>query len=153
MITQNSPEEPALNEFLCFAVYSAGHAFIRHYKPLLEEIGLTYTQFLTMMCLWREDGQTVGELGETLFLESSTLTPLLKRLEANGYLNRVRDGVDQRQVRINLTDTGKALRDRAIKIPACVFEGLTLPNEASAKLTSEIIEVRDALNAKARQGS
>ena len=93
-----------LGEFLCFAVYSASHAFNRVYKPLLDELGLTYPQYLVMVLLWEQDDQTVGSLGEKLFLESSTLTPLLKRLEALGYVKRTRDPVDERQVRVRLTD-------------------------------------------------
>src|SRR5258706_16439520 len=102
-----------LGEFLCFAVYSASHAFNRVYKPLLDELGLTYPQYLVMVLLWEQDDQTVGSLGEKLFLESSTLTPLLKRLEALGYVKRTRDPVDERQVRVRLTERGRALRERA----------------------------------------
>src|SRR5258707_12339396 len=92
-----------LGEFLCFAVYSANHAFNRVYKPLLDELGLTYPQYLVMVLLWERDDQTVGSLGEKLFLESSTLTPLLKRLEASGYIRRTRDPDDERQERACLT--------------------------------------------------
>src|SRR5438874_8124185 len=90
------------SDFLCFAVYSASHAFNRVYKPLLDELGLTYPQYLVMVLLWEQDDQTVGSLGEKLFLESSTLTPLLKRLEALGQVKRNRDQVDERQVRVRL---------------------------------------------------
>src|SRR5258708_29630936 len=110
-----------LGEFLCFAVYSANHAFNRVYKPLLDELGLTYPQYLAMVVLWEEDDQTVGSLGERLFLESSTLTPLLKRLEALGHVRRSRDPSDERQVRIRLTEKGHALRVPAQKIPSCIL--------------------------------
>ena len=107
---QEQDDALRLSEFLCFAVYSASHAFNRVYKPLLDELGLTYPQYLAMVLLWERDDQTVGSLGEKLFLESSTLTPLLKRLEALGHIRRTRDPNDERQVRVRLTDKGRAIR-------------------------------------------
>ncbi len=95
--------------FLCFAVYSANLAFNRAYKPLFEGLGLTYPQYVALVALNEEDGQTVSQLGQKLFLESSTLTPLLKRLEANGYVTRRRDSEDERQVRVSLTPRGKSV--------------------------------------------
>ncbi|MCW5689006.1 MAG: MarR family transcriptional regulator, partial [Pseudolabrys sp.] len=100
-------------DLLCFAIYSAGHAFNRVYKPLLDKLGLTYPQYLVMVALWAENDQTVGQIGDTLFLESSTLTPLLKRLEGLGLLTRRRDPEDERQVRLCLTDKGDALRKQS----------------------------------------
>ena len=88
-----------LGDFLCFAVYSANLAFGRAYKPILDQVGLTYPQYITIVALWEEDNQTVGSLGEKLFLESNTLTPLLKKLEAMGYVRRERAAADERQVR------------------------------------------------------
>src|SRR5215467_6167202 len=105
-----------LGDFLCFAIYSTGHAFNRVYQPLLRDLGLTYPQFIAMILLWDQDGQTVGELGQRLSLQSNTLTPMLKRLEALGYIKRSRDAADERQVRINLTDAGRKLRPRAVDI-------------------------------------
>lgn len=98
-----------LSNFLCFAVYSANLAFGRAYKPILDKLGLTYTQYVTMVALSEEDEQTVGALGEKLFLESNTLTPILKKLEAEGYLVRRRDPADERQVRVTLTPAGHRL--------------------------------------------
>ena len=98
-----------LSNFLCFAIYSANLAFGRAYKPLLDKLGLTYTQYVTMVALSEEDEQTVGTLGEKLFLESNTLTPILKKLESEGYLQRRRDPADERQVRVTLTATGRKL--------------------------------------------
>ena len=95
---------PKLENFLCFAVYAAGHALTRVYKPLLDAIDLTYPQYLVMVSLWQKDRQTVGQIGEQLFLESSTLTPLLKRLETAGLVERQRNATDQRQVHITLTE-------------------------------------------------
>jgi DNA-binding MarR family transcriptional regulator len=106
------PTDLKLNDFLCFAVYAAGHGFNRVYKPLLEPPGLTYPQYLVMTALWERDDQTVGALGERLPLESNTLTPLLKRLESQGRIRRVRDPRDERQVRVQLTDAGGARRAR-----------------------------------------
>src|SRR4051812_24575827 len=97
-------ELPKLGDFLCFAVYSANLAYGRAYKPILDELGLTYTQWIAIVALWEQDAQTVSSLGEKLFLESNTLTPILKKLEALGYLQRRRDAADERQVIVSLTD-------------------------------------------------
>ncbi|MFL6696918.1 MAG: MarR family winged helix-turn-helix transcriptional regulator, partial [Vitreoscilla sp.] len=102
-------ELPKLGDFLCFAVYSANLAYGRAYKPILDELGITYTQWITIVALWEQDEQTVGGLGEKLFLESNTLTPILKKLEALGFLVRRRDPQDERQVIVKLTDAGRAL--------------------------------------------
>jgi MarR family transcriptional regulator, organic hydroperoxide resistance regulator len=134
-----------LSEFLCFAVYSASHAFNRVYKPLLDELGLTYPQYLVMVLLWEQDDQTVGSLGEKLFLESSTLTPLLKRLEALGHVKRTRDPVDERQVRVCLTDKGRAMREKARGIPDCILEASGLEIDQLRRLQSELVALRTAL--------
>ena len=114
-MTTPAPSDPKLDDFLCFAVYSASHAFNRLYKPLLDELGLTYPQYLVMVTLWERDDRTVGEIGERLFLESNTLTPLLKRMEAAGLVSRSRDPADERQVRLRLTAEGKGLVEKARK--------------------------------------
>ena len=101
-----------LSNFLCFAVYSANLAFGRAYKPILEPLGLTYTQYIAMVALCEKDDLTVGELGEKLFLESNTLTPILKKLESTGYIQRRRDPADERQVRVSLTPAGRSLLDQ-----------------------------------------
>lgn len=98
-----------LSNFLCFAVYSANLAFGRAYKPLLDKVGLTYTQYIAMVALSDEDEQTVSALGDKLFLESNTLTPILKKLEQTGYIRRHRDPADERQVRVSLTPGGRKL--------------------------------------------
>jgi MarR family transcriptional regulator, organic hydroperoxide resistance regulator len=116
---------PRLGEFVCFSVYALEHAFTRLYKPLLDRLGLTYPQYLVMVCLWEQDEQTVGSLGARLGLESSTLTPLLKRMEANGLLHRRRDRADERQVRVTLSGAGVALRERAKAVPACLGAALS----------------------------
>src|ERR1017187_7339197 len=98
-----------LSNYLCFAVYSANLAFGRAYKPILDAVGLTYTQYIAMVAMSEADEQTVGELGEKLFLESNTLTPILKKLEQTGYISRIRDPADERQVRVSLTAAGRRL--------------------------------------------
>ena len=140
------PQAPLkLDSFLCFAVYSVNHAFNRVYKPLLDRLKLTYPQYLAMAILWERDDQTVGSLGEKLFLESSTLTPMLKRLEALKYISRIRDRDDERQVRVCLSKTGLALREKAQEIPACIIEATGLNPEGVAKLKEEITKLRVSL--------
>src|SRR5713226_8558456 len=135
----------SLDSFLCFAIYSAGHAFNQFYRPLLEAAGLTYPQYLVMVTLWAQNDQTVKTLGEKLLLESSTLTPLLKRLEASGYLTRSRDPDDERQVRVRLTAAGRALKSRARGIPVCVEGTLGLSNDALKKVQADVLAIRDRL--------
>jgi MarR family transcriptional regulator, organic hydroperoxide resistance regulator len=134
-----------LREFLCFAVYSAGHAFNRVYKPLLDELGLTYPQYIAMVLLWERDGQTVGELGERLFLQSNTLTPLLKRLEMLGYVKRSRDLADERLVRVRLTESGRNLRANALHIPECILAASGLDDRKSKQLLAGITALRQTL--------
>jgi len=134
-----------LDEFLCFAVYSAGHAFNRLYRPLLDRLGLTYPQYLTMVVLWEGDDRTVGELGERLGLESSTLTPLLKRLEAMGLVSRARDTRDERVVRIRLTEAGRALEAPACAVPGELLAASGLDLERLARIRAELTELNAAL--------
>jgi len=101
-----------LSKFLCFAVYSANLAFGRAYKPILDAMGLTYTQYIAMVALSETDDQTVSTLGEKLFLESNTLTPILKKLEQSGFIRRARDPADERQVRVSLTPAGRRLLEK-----------------------------------------
>jgi DNA-binding MarR family transcriptional regulator len=134
-----------LDDFLCFAIYSANHALNRVYKPLLDEIGLTYTQYIAMVTLWEQDDRTVGSLGEKLFLESSTLTPVLKRLEGLGLIARTRDKTDERQVRVQLTAAGRALQARAKTIPPCILDASGLEVAELARLKEEIATLRSSL--------
>ena len=107
-----------LENQLCFPLYACAREVIRQYKPFLDELCLTYTQYIAMMVLWEEGQMGVKELGEKLFLESGTLTPLLKKLEARGLITRTRDAEDERRLNIALTPDGAALRERALDIPA-----------------------------------
>jgi len=134
-----------IDNFVCFALYSAGHAFTRLYKPLLEPLGLTYPQYLVMAVLWEKDDRPVGEIGEKLLLESSTLTPLLKRLEAAGLVRRTRDRVDERVVRIQLTPKGAALKEKAISIPQAIGCSTSLSIPEVMKLTDDIKALRKKL--------
>lgn len=137
------PKSPRLADFLCFAVYSANLAYGRAYKPILDELGLTYTQWIAIVALWEEDDQTVGGLGERLFLESNTLTPILKKLEAMGYVTRRRDPADERQVRVGLTEEGRRLRERGLTMTLVRQTGL--PPEEFARLQKSISRLRDNL--------
>ncbi|CAM3648030.1 MarR family winged helix-turn-helix transcriptional regulator [Paracidovorax anthurii] len=134
-----------LDNQVCFALYSASLAMTKLYKPLLDAIGLTYPQYVAMLALWERDGATVSELGERLFLDSGTLTPLLKRLEAAGHLTRARDAEDERRVRIHLTPAGRALRARAERIPGCVLQSTQCTLPELAALTQQLALLRDRL--------
>ncbi|MDB5964282.1 MAG: marR family protein [Polaromonas sp.] len=132
-----------LDDFLCFAIYSANLAFGRAYKPILEELGLTYTQYITVIALWEEDNQTVSGLGDKLFLESNTLTPILKKLEAMGYLVRQRDRADERQVRVSLTDAGRRLREKGLGMNLVEASGLSA--EEFPKMQKAVATLRNSL--------
>lgn len=136
-----------LDNQLCFAVYAASHAFNRVYRKLLGALDLTYPQYLALLVLWERDGLAVKAIGEKLFLDSGTLTPLLKRLETTGYVRRVRNPDDEREVRIVLTPQGHALRDKAETIPfeiGCV-SGMSL--EEMGALKERLVTLREALKA------
>lgn len=146
MATRPNPDDLLkIDNFICFALYSAGHAFTRLYKPLLEPLGLTYPQYLVMAVLWEKNDQTVGEIGEKLLLESSTLTPLLKRLETAGMVRRTRDRDDERVVRIQLTPEGAALKQKAVGIPQAIGCSTTLSIPEVMKLTDDIKALRKKL--------
>ena len=132
-----------LGDFLCFAVYSANLAFGRAYRKGLEDLGLTYPQWIAIVALWEQDGQTVSELGEKMFLESNTLTPVLKKLETMGYLRRQRDPADERQVRVSLTDEGRLLREKGTHMNLVASTGLK-PDEF-VRLQETVVTLRDNL--------
>ncbi len=121
-----APEAPQLADFLCFAIYSANLAYGKAYKQILDKEGITYTQYIALVALSEQDHQTVGSLGEKLFLESNTLTPILKKLEALGYVTRQRDPDDERQVIVSLTDAGQALRAQTLEMDLIAATGLSL---------------------------
>ena len=134
-----------LDGFVCFSVYAVGHALNRLYKPLLDPLGLTYPQYLAMVVLWGEDRLTVGEICERLFLESSTVTPLLKRMEAAGLITRMRDEDDERQVRIHLTRRGAALRRSAREIPHCILDATGRSGASLHRLAADLAALRRAI--------
>lgn len=136
----------ALENQFCFALYSSSLALTKTYKPLLDELGLTYPQYLVMLVLWEHDGILVKDIGKALFLDSGTLTPLLKRLEANGLLQRQRDEDDERQVRIKLTDTGKNLRNAALGIPEKILCASGQNKETLVQLREQLNSLREELH-------
>lgn len=127
-----------LDNQLCFALYGAANRMTRLYRPMLDALGLTYPQYLAMLVLWEASPRTVGALGEALDLDSSTLTPLLKRLEAGGLVTRDRDPEDERRVIVALTDQGRALRDQAVSIPEKLFCALDMPPDAVGALRERL---------------
>jgi len=149
MPSRAAPAENALllDNQLCFALYSASLAMTKLYKPLLEELGLTYPQYLVMLVLWEADGVMVSEIGHRLSLDSGTLTPLLKRLEAAGLISRMRDVQDERRVHIHLTQAGRKLKTRAAKVPACVAAASQCPLPDIVQLTKQVRALRDRLAA------
>lgn len=136
-----------LSNQLCFAIYSAGHAFNRVYKPLLDRLGLTYPQYLVMLVLWERDGVPVKDIGERLFLDSGTLTPLLKRLEAADLIKRTRNARDERQVMIALTAKGGALKEKARAVPQSILAASACSVGELVGMKNEIVALRDRLNA------
>ena len=151
--TEKAPADAPLllGNQLCFAVYSTAHAFTRFYKPLLGRLGLTYPQYLVMLVLWERDGVPVKDIGERLFLDSGTLTPLLKRLEAAGLLKRTRSSEDERQVLIALTPQGHALKEKARGVPQSILAASECSVAELSALKREMAALRDRLNAALRE--
>lgn len=136
-----------LDNQLCFALYSASLSMTKLYKPLLDALGLTYPQYLVMLVLWEQDGQSVTELGERLSLDSGTLTPLLKRMEAAGLLQRQRATDDERRLQVCLTPAGIALQDRAASVPQCVITQTGCPLPELIGLTQQLRLLRHRMGA------
>ncbi len=137
----------ALENQLCFPLYAASKELTRRYKPLLDPLGLTYTQYVTMMALWEQDGIPVKELGRRVYLDSATLTPLLKRLEARGYVRRERSQVDERSVIISLTEEGRTLRERALTVPVQMGNCLHMEPEDAMQLKALLERLLVAMGA------
>lgn len=123
-----------LRNQLCFPLYAAAKEVVRLYKPFLDEIGLTYTQYIAMMALWESRSLSVKELGERLYLDSGTLTPLLKKMEAQGLVTRTRSAADERSVIVTLTEQGEALKQRAVQVPAKMSKCILLSDEEAKTL-------------------
>jgi len=136
-----------LGNQICFAVYSTAHAFNRVYKPLLDRLGLTYPQYLVMLVLWERDGVPLKDIGERLHLDSGTLTPLLKRLEAAELIKRTRSTEDERQVLIALTAQGQALKEKARAVPQGILASSACSVGELSAMKNDLIALRDKLNA------
>lgn len=149
MTKQNDDDVKArsarMADFMCFAIYSTNLAYSRVYKPILDGLGLTYPQYLAIIALWEEDHQTVKSLSEKLFLEPSTVTPMLKRLEAMGYVRRERDTRDERNVIISLTDAGRALREKGLGYGSLTVDASGLTPEEFPILQKAVVRLRDNL--------
>ncbi len=143
----------ALDRQLCFAIYSASLAMTKVYKPLLEPLGLTYPQYLVMLALWETDGLSVSQLGERLALDSGTLTPLLKRLESAGLLQRLRDAADERRVLLQLTADGRALKRRAIQVPQAIAAASGCALDELAALTAQLQTLRQRITASTHRAA
>ena len=136
----------SLDNQLCFALYAAANAIKKAYRPLLDELNLTYPQYLILIVLWRTDNLKVSDIGQRLRLDSGTLTPVLKRLEASGLVSRTRRQSDEREVEIGLTDEGRALRARALSVRGEIVRQLKMDDRESAALRTELAEVIAALD-------
>jgi DNA-binding MarR family transcriptional regulator len=139
------PAPLPLDGQLCFSLYSASMAITRVYKPILDRLGITYPQYLVLHALWERDGRTVGAIGERLALESSTITPLVKRLEAAGLVERKRNPEDERQVQVFLTAQGQAIREQCGCLGEAILEKTDLTLERLAALNREAQALRDSL--------
>ncbi len=137
-----------LENQLCFPLYACAKEIVKAYKPFLDELGLTYTQYITMMVLWEHKELRVKEVGEKLFLDSSTLTPLLKRLEEKGYVTRRRSAQDERDVFAAITPAGEALQERALSVPSRLAACVQLEPEKAAALYGTLYEIIGKLTAR-----
>ncbi|MDR5800906.1 MarR family transcriptional regulator [Caballeronia sp. LZ001] len=135
-----------LDQQICFALYSTSLAMTKTYKPMLDKLGLTYPQYLAMLVLWESDNLTVKEIAARLSLDSATLTPLLKRLEAQGYVVRIRGVEDERQVHVRLTAQGRSLRQSARAIPPEIFCAAGSDVDELVRLRSDLVRLRASLN-------
>ena len=133
---------------LCFPLYVCSKEIVKRYTPYLEKLDLTYTQYITMMILWEEKNICVKELGKRLYLDSGTLTPLLKKLESKGYVTRTRDTKDERNMNISITNKGLSLRDEAANIPECVAKGINISPEDGAILYKLLYNLIDEMEDK-----
>ena len=142
-MTDSPSPSVALDDQLCFALYAASRAVTARYRPMLDQLGITYPQYLVLMLLWEEDGQTVGQLGNRLALDSGTLSPLLKRLTAAGLVTRHRRTDDERSVSVRLTDAGRALHEPAFAVNAEMIDALGLDDDQFSELRNQLRIVTD----------
>lgn len=144
-MTTQSENPPLLDELLCFAIYSTSLAMAKVYRPLLAKLGVTYPQYLVLVVLWNQDQVTVSEIGHELFLDSATLTPLLKRMEAAGLIERARSTRDERQVIVSLTRAGREMQQEARAIMAGVLCATQCSKEQALALKDQLVALRDNL--------
>ena len=144
-LTEQADAMLQLDKQLCFALYSTSLAMTRLYKPLLDALGITYPQYLALLVLWEQDGLAVSALGDKLFLDSGTLTPLLKRMEAAGLITRRRAVEDERRVNITLTAQGQQLKRKAANIPVCILAATQCPIPEVMALTQQLQALRERL--------
>ncbi|MCM3627920.1 MarR family transcriptional regulator [Paenibacillus glycanilyticus] len=142
----NSEELMKLDNQLCFAFYACSREITKLYRPLLAELGLTYTQYITLLSLWEQDNVSVKELGAKLLLDSGTLTPLLKKLESMGLLTRARDKSDERHLVVRLTEQGQQLREKASCVPLRLFEGTAVEPEELFALRKQVQSLMSKIN-------
>ncbi|MEK1941541.1 MAG: MarR family transcriptional regulator, partial [Pseudomonas sp.] len=140
-----TPEQLKLDNQLCFALYSTSLLMTKVYKPLLQALNLTYPQYLAMLVLWENDGITVGELSQHLLTDPGSVTPLLKRLEAEGLLTRTRSKEDERVVELRVTEQGRALQEQALGLPACILKASEQQPAQLMALKSDLVALRDSL--------
>ena len=135
-----------LENQLCFPLYAASREIIKRYHPYLTELGLTYTQYIAMMVLWADKKISVKELGQKLFLDSGTLTPVLKSLEEKGYVKRRRSSEDERVLIVEITETGEALKERAVSVPGKIAGCVSLDSEEIMQLYGLLYKILDSIN-------
>ena len=135
-----------LDRQVCFPLYAASNLINRLYRPVLSQMGLTYPQYLVMLVLWKNAPQSVGALGDVLYLDSGTLTPLLKRMETAGLISRTRDAEDERRVLVDLTDKGRDLRSDAEKVPGTLTAGLGIDEQSAIRLRDQVRGLVEALH-------
>ena len=135
-----------LENQLCFPLYACAKEITRHYRPFLDEIDLTYTQYIVMMVMWEEKSINVKKLGQRLFLDSGTLTPLLKSLEQKGFITRSRSKTDERNLDVNVTDLGLKLRDKALSVPSSISACISLTPEEAGILYKTLYKILSTIN-------
>ncbi|GLZ84492.1 transcriptional regulator [Metapseudomonas resinovorans] len=144
-MSDSTCKELMLDNQLCFALYSTSLMMTKVYKPLLQELGLTYPQYLAMMVLWEGDGITVGEISNRMLTDPGSLTPLLKRLEAEGFITRTRSSKDERVVELRLTEQGRVLQEKARKVPACILAATERTTDELTVLKEDLVSLRNSL--------
>ena len=144
----NRYEALKIENQLCFPLYACSREIIKQYKPFLDELDLTYTQYIAMMILWEKKSVTVKEMGQCLYLDSGTLTPLLKKLESKGFLTRTRSVKDERNLIVTITDAGEKLKEKAVSVPAQVAQCTTLEPEEAAMLYRILYKMLGQLDEK-----